>query len=282
MLWIIGAEGVLGSTLGELCKRNNIYYRATGSKEGDVTSLESLLSAAKAIHPTHIVNCAAFTDVDQAEQFPQRAFAINEAGAGLVAKVAHKSGAKLVHISTDYVFAGTQAVPYCEGDECSPVNVYGRSKWEGEKRVFEAMPSACVIRASWFFGKKGKNFISSLLQRMREEEVISVVADQSSCLTYCWDLADIVLKMLDATGIFHFANSGGASRFEIAQEILTMVRKRGIAIRCEKIDPVLSSHFPSRAKRPAYSVLDTHKISQYLGKPPRSWQEAFNEYLSHV
>ncbi len=282
MLWIVGAEGVLGSTLVELCKSNKISYTATGSKEGDVTSLECMSRVAQTIQPTHIVNCAAFTDVDKAEQFPESAFAINATGAGHVATVAKQVGAKLVHISTDYVFAGTHSTPYLETEECAPVNVYGMSKWEGEKQVFAALPSACVIRASWFFGKKGKNFISTLLERMHEKEVIPVVADQSSCLTYCWDLGDIVLKMLDATGVFHFANSGGASRFEIAQEILTMVREKGIAVRCEKIEPVSSSYFLTRAKRPAYSVLSTCKISQYLGKPPRPWQEAFKEYLSHV
>lgn len=281
-IWILGAQGVLGKELVALCQEKQIAYHASGRQEGDITSLDALLSLASAIAPTHVINCAAFTDVDLAESVPDRVFAVNATGAGHVAQAALSVGAKLLHLSTDYVFDGNHRTPYVETDVCAPVNCYGKSKWEGEKLVAAQLPTACILRASWFFGRTGRNFFSSLLEKIQTQEVISVVCDQWSGPTCYRDLAQTILDMLDAEGIFHFCNSGGASRDAIAREILSMAREAGMSVCCTRIDSVPSSAFASRAIRPHYSLLDTRKISQFLGKTPRSWQEAFKEYLFDV
>lgn len=281
-IWIIGAKGMLGQELVHLCEEQGIAFHASDSKEADVTRRSELISLAGQIQPSHVINCAAFTDVDHAESMPERVFAVNAAGAGHTAEASRSVGAKLLHLSTDYVFDGNQRVPYVETDLCAPVNVYGKSKWEGEKLVLATMPSACVLRASWFFGRKGRNFISSLLEKMKTAESIPVVCDQFSSPTYYGDLAKTVLEMIDAEGIYHFCNSGGASRDSIARDVLQIAQEQGMKLACREIQSVPSSAFASRAARPHYSLLNTSKITGYLGREPRSWQEAFKEYLSHV
>ncbi len=281
-IWIIGANGMLGQELVELCKKRNLSFHASDSKEGDVTHLKELVSLAHLVKPSHVINCAAFTDVDRAELMEERAFAVNATGAGNVAEAVVSVGAKLLHISTDYVFDGNHVLPYQETDRCAPVNIYGKSKWEGENLILATFSQACILRASWFFGRKGRNFFSSLLDQMKTMEAIPVVCDQFSSPTYYGDLAETVIDMLDAEGIFHFCNDGGNSRDMIARGVLKIAQELGINGCCTKINSVVSSDFPSRAPRPHFALLDTHKISLYLGRYPRPWKEAFKEYLSHV
>jgi dTDP-4-dehydrorhamnose reductase len=277
-LWIVGGNGMLGSILHERSKQLNLTSLATGRDQGDVTDLRALERVAETFQPTHIVNCAAYTNVDGAEKDPETAFAVNATGAENIACIAKHAGARLVHISTDYVFDGKGAKPYLETDPCAPINVYGKSKWEGEKKVCALLPQACVIRTSWLFGAQGKNFISSLLQWLKEKERIQVVSDQCGKPTYCGDLADAILAMLDSTGVYHFANSEPASRYEIALEIDRMARQKGINLKCCHIEPVNSSTFPTPAERPLYSVLSTEKITRRLEQSPRSWKEAVIDF----
>lgn len=282
-IWIIGAEGMLGSTLSQLCHRQRLTYTATGRSAADVTHLKMLEKIALDLEPTHIINCAAYTDVDRAEKESDQAFAINAVGAENVAIVARSVGAFLLHLSTDYVFDGVKQAPYQETDRCNPINQYGKSKWEAEKRVLSLLPQACIVRTSWLFGSKGKNMISSLLHWMKEKEVIQVVSDQRGCPTYCEDLAEVLISMLNSQGVFHFANTSntmGESRYEIAVAIKKIAEDLGICLKCQKIEPVNSACFPTVAKRPFYSVLDTSKITEHLGKRPRPWQLAFKDYLT--
>jgi dTDP-4-dehydrorhamnose reductase len=278
-VWIVGSQGLVGSTLHQLCREKKIACVATSKQEADVSDLEALRRKAAEIEPTHIVNCAAYTDVDGAENNFDAAYLVNTFGAenlGLLAKEFH---CKLVHLSTDYVFDGEKREPYLEQDECRPLGVYAKSKHEGELRLLEVCPKACVIRSSWLFGVKGKNFISSMLSIMQKTEVVKVVADQKGRPTYCRDLAEAVLDLLCHSGIFHFANDGELSRFEMAQDIYTEARALGIEMVCRSIVPVPSSEFPTRAKRPIYSVLHTGKVERVLGVRPRTWNETLKEYL---
>jgi dTDP-4-dehydrorhamnose reductase len=267
---------MLGSVLMRHCDVG------TARQEADVCKREQLEEFARRERPTHVINCAAYTDVDGAEEDSEGAFAVNCEGAGNVAAVAREIGARLVHISTDYVFDGKGVRPYREEDMCAPVNVYGKSKWEGEKRVLEVMPGACVLRTSWLFGRRGKNFISSLLGRFREEEELRVVSDQWGKPTYCEDLVNAVMRLLDAEGIVHFANEGGSSRYEIAVRLLEVVKRKGISVKCRKITPVSSAEFPTPAPRPAYSVLDTSKYFSLTSIQPRSWIEAASEFFDEI
>jgi dTDP-4-dehydrorhamnose reductase len=244
----------------------------------DITDYDPLLQRARFIQPTHIINCAAYTHVDQAEKNPEIAFLVNATGAFFVAKVAKFINAHLMHISTDYVFSGDQQAPYCEEDTPCPLNMYGASKLEGENLVLDIHPSACILRTSWVFGAKGKNFISSLLPLLQNQEEIDVVQDQWGCLTYCYDLASIILhlSLIREKGMYHFVNQGVCSRFDIAKELFEKLQDR---IFCKKIVPTSASNYVNMAKRPRFNVLGTQKISKKLNKTPRHWKEALGEFL---
>ncbi len=273
---------MLGSSLLERCSAKGIQAVGTTRAEADVCNLDQLREKCLEIKPTHIVNCAAYTDVDGAEKDLNAAFAVNAEGAANVARIADEQGIRLVHISTDYVFAGTGSEPYREEDPCAPANVYGMSKWEGEKKVLEILPSACIVRTSWLFGSKGKNFISSLLKWFQQKEELQIVFDQCGKPTYCYDLADAVLTLLDAEGIVHFANDGERSRYQIALDLLESTKFQEIPVKCRSIVPVPSAQFPTPAVRPAYSVLDTSKYSYLTSIKPRPWGEAVNEFINEA
>lgn len=278
-LWVVGAGGMLGSALVECCRARGIAAVGTTRQEGDIADVAQLRRICKALGPTHIVNCAAYTDVDGAEKEPAAAYAINRDGAGHVAKVARELGVRLVHVSTDYVFDGKGLAPYREEDLCAPGNHYGMSKWEGEKKVLEILPTACVMRTSWLFGTKGKNFISSLLKGFQQREELQVVFDQCGKPTWCRDAAEAVLTLLESEGIVHFANGGERSRYQIALEMLQAARDSGIEVKCRSILPVPSAQFPTPAARPAYSVLDTTRYRHLTKIEPRPWGEAVREFL---
>lgn len=274
LVWIVGSRGLLG---GELCSRlecRRIPYVGTDRDDADITSWESLKETAEELRPTHIVNCAAYTKVDGAEKERESAYQINATGPLLLSRIAHEVGARLVHISTDYVFDGKGARPLVETDACGPINVYGMSKWEGEKNVLKSAPHACIIRTSWLFGRRGKNFLSQLIHWLKTEEQVCLVSDQINRPTYAEDLAEGIIDLLDAEGIYHFANGHPLSRVEIARSIQAFEKTR-----CHTIIPVLSTAFPAAAKRPLYTALDTTKVAAVLGREPRSWEEILTDYL---
>ncbi len=273
---------MLGSVLMKHCMERGIKVVGTSRLDADVCDEDQLEKVAITESPTHIVNCAAYTDVDGAEAKSEAAFAVNCWGAANVAAVARKVKARLIHVSTDYVFDGKARKPYSEEDKCAPVNVYGKSKWEGEQKVLEAVPEACILRTSWLFGLKGKNFISSLWGRFQQVEELQVVSDQCGKPTYCSDLARAVINLLDAEGIVHFANEGGSSRYEIALKLLEVMKQRGLRPKCKKISPVGSAQFPTAALRPTYSMLDTDKYFSLTSTRPRLWFEAADEFINEI
>ncbi len=278
-IWIIGKKGLLGKTLTNLCMQKKLAHIATGHEEADITNRDQLARVAERERPTHIVNCAAYTDVDGAEAHAAIAYSVNAEGAENSARVARTHGARLMHISTDYVFDGRGCEPYLETDGCNPTNLYGKSKLEGELRVMEQCPTACILRTSWVFGPGGKNFISSLLSHFKTRTEISAVADQIGRVTYCGDLAEAVLALLCHSGIFHFANKGAVSRFEIAEALLRLAREKQMPMTCTSIQPVFSDAFPTVANRPSYSVLSTKKVENLLGCEPPSWKQALEKCL---
>ena len=282
-LWILGAHGFLGSALCALCTEKQINFVATGKEEADITDLEHLRKFFKMHNVTHIINCAAYTDVDGAEKHSEQALLVNALGPKNIGIIAHENGLKIIHISTDYVFDGSLERPYTELDPCQPVdNIYAKTKWEGEKNLSHVCPSACIIRTSWLFGKGGKNFISSVFQKMKKEPSLKVVSDQRGRPTFAPDLALAILELLESTGIYHFANAGEVSRFEIATEIKKKAEELNIPLSCKEIIPTTSDLFPTPAKRPGYSVLNTKKIESVLSHPPRRWTEALSEYLCAI
>lgn len=281
-IWVLAVNGMLGSALFDCCQRKGLEVVGTSHREADITDLAHLFQKSQEIQPTHIVNCAAYTDVDGAEKNPEAAYAINAKGAGNVAQMAKHCGARLIHLSTDYVFNGKESKPYLENDFCEPANIYGQSKYAGEIQVLECLPTACIVRTSWLFGPKGKNFISSVLKWLQEKEELQVTSDQCGKPTFCNDLAEAVLALLSAEGIVHFANDGERSRYQIALDMMQAAKALGHPLRCQRIVPVLSAQFPTVAVRPAYSVLDTSKYSSITNRKPRHWGEIVNEFVNYA
>jgi dTDP-4-dehydrorhamnose reductase len=278
-LWILGAEGLLGKALLKQCALQHICAVGTGKTQGDITCKEQMAAQAAEIRPTHIINCAAYTDVDKAQSEYDKAFLINALGAQNGAEIARAAGAGFIHISTDFVFDDSCARPYREDDDPRPVNAYGQSKWEGEQRVFFQYPDACVIRTSWLFGDGGKNFFSSLIASLQKKEEVHAVHDQWGCVTYAADLAAAILDLLDCQGTFHYAQPHPTTRFEVALFALEAMRKAGCLVACKQIVEVSKDAFSAPAPRPTHSILSTEKYTQTTGKHCRAWQEAVEEFV---
>jgi dTDP-4-dehydrorhamnose reductase len=278
-LWILGAEGLLGRALVKECSERGIKAVGASRQQADITSLEMLQKEANQVAASHIINCAAYTDVDGAEKDYERAWSINAKGAEQVAIVARSMGAHLIHISTDFVFDGTKNQVLFEEEEASPVNAYGRSKWEGEQLVRKVCPDACILRTSWLFGSGGKNFFSSLLSALKTKEEMRIIEDQWGKVTYAPDLANALLHLLDYKGTLHFANEGVVSRYEVACALRQELLQSGAALQCKKIHPVSKEVFELPAPRPSYSILSTEKYTQFVGKAPRAWREVLSAFL---
>jgi dTDP-4-dehydrorhamnose reductase len=281
-LWITGCQGLVGTALQNLCTQEQIEFAATSRHEVDISSLKHIkdfLHSPAGKDVTHIINCAAYTNVDQAEQEPDQARQINALGPENLGTVAHHFDLKILHLSSDYVFGLTGERPFTETDVCRPEGMYAVTKYEGEQRLLDAFPQACILRTSWVFGKGGKNFVSSILDKIQKEEKLYVVSDQKNRLTYAQDLAQTILSLLCHSGIFHFANHGETSRFEVAQQMIQTAQSKGLSVACREVFAVDSSAFPQLAKRPLYSALDTTKIENLLGISPRPWKITIEDFI---
>jgi dTDP-4-dehydrorhamnose reductase len=289
---------MLGQAFADQLALSGAAVAAT-DRELDIGDAAVVAQFARAGGFAHIINCAAYTRVDDAETDEAAATAVNASGAGHLAAAAAAIGATLLHVSTDYVFDGRSSTPYLETDRCSPVGVYARSKHAGEVRVLATLPApptsqrrVYVVRTSWLFGAGGSNFVGTMLRLMAEREELRVVADQRGRPTYSQDLANAALALLGLgsggrgppppSGIYHFANRGETTWHGLAQTILDRARALGFALRTRSVRPTSTREFPRPAPRPAYSVLATDKIEAVLGYAPRTWQAALEEHLARV
>ena len=235
-----------------------------------------------AAHPPYdlVINAAAQTNVDGCEKAEAQAYRVNAHGPENLAMAVSHTGGKLIHVSTDYVFAGTEATPRMENDPVCPVSAYGRTKLAGEKLALDACHKTFVVRTAWLYGAEGKNFVKTMLRLARQNGIIKVVHDQCGSPTNAADLADAILRlaMTDQYGIYHAVNAGVCSWYDFACRI---VDQKGIS--CEKL-PLTSSEyktlFPASADRPAYSVLSTQKLEAVTGCPMRTWQAAIDDFLA--
>lgn len=292
-LWIVGARGMLGCRLQALAQERGVPIVAT-DVDLDITDYEAVSRFAHDQRPTHIVNCAAYTRVDDAESHQAEAHQVNTVGAENLAKAAANAASSFLTISTDYVFDGNEQRPYLESDECNPQSVYGQTKFEGERRVVATMDdrhSVYVVRTSWLFGENGKNFVSTMLNLMATRNELRVVADQTGRPTYTSDLAAALLALTGlvnpgrpkaADGIYHFANSGDTTWHGFACAIHAGAKARQLPVVTERVLPVATSEYPTPTRRPAYSVLSTEKITGVIGSPPRPWLQGLDDYLDHL
>lgn len=284
-LWITGSQGLVGTSLRNRCSKELIDFVATSRQQVDISSLKHIkdfLHSPEGKDVTHIINCAAYTNVDQAEKEHDTAHQINALGPENLGTVAQSFDLKILHLSSDYVFGISGDRPFTETDSCQPASIYARTKYEGEQRLLDAFSQACILRTSWVFGQGGKNFVSSILDKIQKEEKLYVVSDQRNRLTYVDDLAQAILSLLCHSGIFHFANQGETSRFEVAQQMIQTAQDRGLPVACREVFAVDSSAFPQLAKRPLYSALDTTKIENLLGISPRPWETAIKDFIHAI
>jgi dTDP-4-dehydrorhamnose reductase len=247
-------------------------------KEMDITQPDAVRKTIRAFQPVLILHCAAFTRVDDCEDDPARAFAVNGAGAGHVAQAASEIGAKMVHFSTDYIFDGTQATPYDEEAAVHPLSVYGESKLEGERQVRKYQPDALIVRTQWLYGKGGAHFVGTILKLAARPTPLRVVDDQTGSPTWTEDLSEATLALIEqgATGTFHCVNAGSCSWHTFACQIL---KEAGVTA---PVLPCTTSAFPRPARRPAYSVLSTAKAQTVLGGPLPPWEVALRRFIRSV
>lgn len=268
---ITGANGQLGSELCRALTGDTIIAKDLPSF--DLAS-EQVTEQIVEARPDVIIHAGAYTDVDGAEREPERATAVNVSGTERVARAAVRTGARLVYVSTDYVFDGLQQVPYREQDIPHPVNHYGLTKWQGEQAVLSSGAKALVVRTAWLFGRAGKNFAKSIMQAAQSQPCLKVVNDQRGCPTYAEDLAQAVVFLLhrDVDGIVHVTNSGACTWHEFAEAI---VQEMGLAV---PVLPITTGQAGRLAKRPAYSVLSGERLAS-LGRALPDWRQALKRFV---
>lgn len=276
---VTGANGQLGMEFRVLASLYPAYHFLFVSREQlsitDETSVEDFFSQNNI---SYCFNCAAYTAVDKAEIEKETAFENNGTAVGKLAAVCKKYNTIFIHISTDYVFNGNATKPYKETNETDPVNTYGASKLQGEKEAVKNNPASIIIRTSWVYSSFGKNFVKTMLRLMSEKESISVVNDQVGCPTYANDLATAIMKIITANehpqaGIYNYSNRGVISWYEFALAIKEISASSCI------VNPVSSAQYPTPAKRPNYSVLDTSKIQQVFNIEIPFWKDSLEKCI---
>ena len=272
---VTGGAGQLGRALVRRCGAHDVI--ALDVDRLDICDAASIAHALD--HVDLVINAAAYTAVDKAEADRDRAFAVNAVGAGNVARACADRGIRLLHVSTDYVFDGTATRAYREDDPIAPLGVYGASKAAGEHAVHAA--GGTVVRTSWLFGQGGPSFVHTMVRLARERPVLRVVADQHGCPTWTDHLADVLLALavqpaLAAT--YHYCDTPATTWHDFAIAIVDEAR-RCVPLACERIDAITTADYPTPAKRPAYSVLDTARIAA-LGIAPRRWHSGLAELVA--
>ena len=279
---VVGSNGMLGQELVAAChdhpKWRSASCHALDCDEMNITSATQVRTVLSALRPDLVINAAAYTDVDGCESHWDEAMAVNRDGPRHLASVCAWLGARLIHVSTDFVFDGQQNRPYRPQDPVNPLGVYGLSKAEGEKLVLNSGAASLIVRTSWLFGVRGHNFVKTIMRLAREGKSLRVVQDQVGRPTYARDLADALLVAAEKQlrGVYHFCNAGVCSWYEFAEEI---IRKMGNPVAVHAID---SRELKRQARRPAYSVLDTTDFERRTAYRPRLWQTALTECMAAI
>ena len=273
---VLGARGMLGQDLVKILAPEYEII-PWDLAEIDITREKETLEKIVKVRPQVIINCAAYTNVDQCETHREQAFLVNAEGTKHVALASYTVKARFVHLSTDYVFDGTASIPYREDNSPNPMSVYGQSKLQGEIYVRQIGGDHLIIRTAWLYGPRGKNFVEAILSQAAEGKQIRVVNDQQGSPTFTRDLSQAIKGLLPITeqGIFHLTNSGSCTWFEFALHILEESGFKGNEVR-----PISSKELGRPAKRPAYSILDNSRYEQISENKMRSWQEALKEYFN--
>lgn len=284
---VTGSRGQLGSELQVLAPLYKDFdFLFTDSSTLNIGDKEAVTQVFASAKPDYCINCAAYTAVDRAETEPEKAFQANAAAVGYLAEACNKAGAKLIHISTDYVFDGTANQPIREDSQVHPLGVYGNTKQQGEALALSIATDSIIIRTSWVYSSFGNNFVKTMLRLMTERPSLNVVNDQIGTPTYAADLAKAILEIIVVietttgkdrySGIYHYSNAGEISWFDFAVAIRDLSH-----LSCQ-VNPIPTSAYPTPAKRPAYSVFDKSKISKEFGLPIYPWQDSLQACLLQI
>jgi len=278
---VTGANGQLGWELQQAAKANpNFEFIFLDRSAMDLSNPDGLLKIIESYAPSAIINTAAYTAVDKAETEKSLAHVINAEAVAELASIAKNKNIPFITYSTDYVFSGNAAIPYVTDTQLAPVNYYGKTKADGEQMALAANPDSIIIRTSWVFSSHGNNFVKTMIRLMKERDSLNIVGDQQGRPTYARDLATASIRILNALnlglpikGIYHFANTGETTWFDFAQKI-----KELAGLDCQ-LTAINSDQFPTPAKRPAYSVLDTQKIEKELNLHIPHWELALSDCI---
>jgi dTDP-4-dehydrorhamnose reductase len=276
-VFVTGGRGMLGTAVCRLFSLQGDQIFASDSCRADITDAAATNESIVAFNPDLVVHCAAMANVDGCELDKVSAFKLNATGARNVAIACRAVGARLVYISTDFVFDGTKTDPYTELDQTNPINVYGASKLAGEELVHEVCPECYIVRTSWLFGANGKCFPKTILRLAATKTSFGVVSDQIGSPTYVDDLAERLLEITDGLefGLYHVSNSGECSWHEFAQSIIEIAGVKGVSI-----NPISAAAWLSPAKRPAYSVMKSLTLERQGKSPLRHWKTALDDFLT--
>ena len=289
MVWLIGSKGMLASEIAAQLNQHSIQWIGS-DKEVDITEKASVEDFAHQNFPSGslqwIINCAAYTAVDKAEDDHAVAQRLNADALINICTVAKYYGATLIHFSTDYVFDGSSSVPYIETDSTNPQSVYGCTKLEGEQNIVGLLPEHYIIRTAWLYGRNGANFVSTMLRLMNEKDSLKVVNDQRGSPTYAVDLAKAVLQIIQLDnhryGIYHYSNEGNITWYDFACEIYRQGKEMGLIKRTCSVVPCTSDEFPQKAHRPPFSLLNKQKIKEAFSLSVPNWNESLSLYLKEL
>lgn len=278
---VTGANGQLGKELKELESGYPGFRFIFLSREDmPIHHFELVRNVFKGYQPQYLINCAAYTAVDKAESEKDLAFQVNGEAVGVMAAVCKEYATKFIHISTDYVFDGNGTTPYATDAPTNPQSVYGASKLKGEEEAMLYNPDTLIIRTSWVYSEFGKNFVKTMRKLMSERDELNVVSDQIGSPTYAADLAQVIMEIIArgkwVPGIYHFSNSGVISWYDFAVAIRDLS-----GLQC-RVQPIPSNQYPTPAKRPAYSVMDTSKIFSTFNLVPKPWKDSLIRCLGRL
>ncbi|MBD5246371.1 MAG: dTDP-4-dehydrorhamnose reductase [Barnesiella sp.] len=281
-LLVTGSGGQLGRELQHLLDKEMPGAAAYTDKEQlDITDQKAIEDFLIKNEITHIVNCAAYTDVEKAEDEKLECSALNFLAVKNIAMAADANGCKVIHISTDYVFDGTSNRPYRESDKVNPISQYGTTKRKGETALIALAPESIIIRTAWLYSPHGRNFVKTMLRLFKSQPEVKVVCDQIGTPTYARDLAKAILKIVNSNqwvaGIYHFTDEGVASWYDFAKAIARISGNTGC-----KITPIPSEEYPQGASRPYYSVLDRTRIKATYGVEIPHWEESLVDCLEKM
>lgn len=293
---VTGANGQVGHELVHRAQRYGHDVIALDRSALDIRDAQAVEHTLSVNGLDVVINAAAYTAVDKAEEQRESAFATNRDGAENLAASCARLGCPLLHISTDYVFDGSQTTPYKESDLAAPIGVYGLSKWQGEEAVRRVLKEHVILRVSWIFGVHGNNFVKTMLRLAREREVLRVVSDQRGCPTYAGDIANVLLELAAratqegaaganardaAWGTYHYGGTPPATWHEFARNIIEIARDLG-PLKVRDVVPIATSEYPTAARRPANTVLDCFRIEARLGICPRPWREGLQSVVKEL